>query len=187
MIGSLVGIIKFKEIDSLIVEVNGVGYQIFTPLFVWQNCKVNDKKELLIYTHVKENEISLFGFLDSENKQIFVNLLSVSGIGPRLALNIISFSRGSGSIINAIQEADVDFFTSIKGVGKKSGQRIIVDLKSKIGGLKDLEFETEQDLDLLEALKGLGFSREEIKKSVKGIKKDLPLEEKLRLALKKNQ
>jgi len=186
MIGFLSGVIKSKEINSLIVDVYGVGYQVFTPLFVWQNCRVNDKKEFLIYTHVREDGISLFGFLNKTNKKIFVDLISVSGIGPKLALNIISYSHGPRKIIQAIQEANVDFFIAIKGLGKKNSQRIIVDLKSKIGGLKDLEFETEQDSDLLAALKGLGFSREEIKKAVKGIKKSLPLEEKIRLSLKKH-
>lgn len=185
MIGYLSGTIKFKETNSLILEVNQVGYQVFTPLFVWQNCQVKEKKKLFIYTHVRENEISLFGFENQADKQIFINLLSVSGIGPKLALNIISYSQGTHNIIEAIQEADVGFFVSIKGLGKKRAQRVIVDLKPKIGGLKDLEFETEQDRELTEALKGLGFSGEEIKKSVKGIKKDLPLEEKIRLALRK--
>ena len=79
----------------------------------------------------------------------------------------------------------MEFFSSIKGLGKKGSQRIIVDLKPKIGGIADLEFESEQDADLLEALKGLGFSGEEIKKATKGIKKELSLEEKIKKALKK--
>ncbi|GAG34403.1 unnamed protein product, partial [marine sediment metagenome] len=91
---------------------------------------------------------------------------------------------GAKNIVRAIQNADVNFFESIKGIGKKAAQRIIIDLKSKIGGLKDLEFETEVNRDLIEALKGLGFSKEEIKKSIKGIKKDLTIEEKIKAALK---
>lgn len=187
MIGYLSGTIKFKEINSLIIEVNQIGYQVFTPLFIWQKCQAGDKQKLFIYTHVKEDEISLFGFSNQTDKQTFTHLISVSGIGPKLALNVISYAQGSRAIIKAIQEADVDFFTAIRGLGKKSSQRIIIDLKTKIGGLKDLEFETEQDQELLAALKGLGFSREEIKKSVRGIKKNLSLEEKIRLALQKSQ
>ena len=186
MIGFLSGIVKFKEVESLIVDVNAVGYQLFVPLFVWQECKIGDRKDFQIHTYVKEDEISLFGFLCREDKQIFRYLISVSGIGPKIALHIISYANGSRSIVHAIQNADVDFFEAVKGVGKKSSQRIIVDLKSKIGGVKDLEFETEQDRDLIAALKGLGFSNEEIKKSVKGIKKNLSLEEKIRFALRKS-
>jgi len=185
MIGYLRGKIQDKEINSLVLDVHGVGYRLLVPVFVWQNCQIGDRKEFLIYTHVREDDLSLFGFLEKADKQIFQNLLSVSGVGPKSALNMISYSRGAKNIVQAIQRADVDFFVSIKGLGKKSAQRIIIDLKSKLGGLKELEFEAEQDQDLLEALRGLGFSREEIKKAVKGIKKELSLEEKIRLALKK--
>jgi len=187
MIGSLSGIIKQKKFDSLIVDVGGVGYRVFTPVFVWQDCQIGDKRDFLIYTHVREDEISLFGFIKPADQEIFINLISVSGIGPKLALNILSYSRGASRVVKAIQDADVDFFVSVKGMGKKSSQRVIVDLKPKIGGIKELEFETEQDQELIEALKGLGFSREEIKKSIKGIKADLPLEDKIRLALKEER
>lgn len=184
MISYLSGIIKSKEADSLTLLINGIGYQVFVPVFVWQKSKIGEKKELFIYTHVREDELCLFGFSNKEDKQTFLFLISVSGIGPKIGLTILSFSNGAKNIIKAIQNADVDFFESIKGLGKKSSQRIIVDLKSKIGGLKELEFETEADQDLIIALTGLGFTKEEVKKSIKGIKKDLPLEDKLKLALK---
>ncbi|HUW21893.1 MAG TPA: Holliday junction branch migration protein RuvA [Candidatus Bathyarchaeia archaeon] len=187
MIGYLAGIIIKKESNSLIINVRGVGYRIFVPLYIWENCQLEDKKEFFIYTHVRETEISLFGFLTPAEEEIFIELISVSGIGPKLALNILSYSHGASRIIRAIQEADVDFFSSVKGLGKKNSQRVIVDLKPKLGGLKEIEFESEQDQDLIEALKGLGFSREEIKKSVKNINKDLPLAERIRQTLKNNQ
>lgn len=185
MIGYLSGTIKFKESTGIIVDVNGVGYRVFVPTFVLDSCQLGQKKEFLVYTHVRDNELSLYGFLNLADKEMFTYLISVSGIGPKLALNIFSYAQGANRILRAIQEANVDFFSSVKGVGKKSSQRIIVDLKSKLGGLKELEFETEQDQDLLTALRGLGFSREEIKLATKGVKKDLSLEEKIRLALKK--
>jgi len=185
MIGYLSGTVKFKNPDSLIVEVGGIGYQVFVPLFIWQNHQIGQAEEFLIYTHIKEDAFSLYGFINPADKQMFVNLIAISGIGPKIALTIISHAHGANKIIRAIQEADVDYFTAIKGLGKKGAQRLIVDLKPKLGSLKELEFETEQDLDLLEALKGLGFSSPEIKKAIKGIKKDLPLEEKIRLALKR--
>jgi Holliday junction DNA helicase RuvA len=193
MIGFLKGTIQSKNANSLIIDVHGVGYQVFAPLFLIQELKLDNPIALFIYTHVREDELSLFGFSSQEEKQIFLHLISVSGIGPKLSLNILSAANGAKNIIKAIQNAQVDFFENIKGVGKKSAQRIIVDLKSKIGGLKELEFEAEADRDLVEALKGLGFSHEEIKKSIlnvnknlehKRIKKDLSLEEKIKLALK---
>jgi len=185
MIGYISGKVLFKEENSLIIEAGGVGWEVSVPLFLWQNCRKDNEIDLHIYTHVREDEIKLFGFSARANKQIFLHLISVSGVGPKLALNILSQSKGSGVIVKAIEKADVEFFTSIKGLGKKGSQRIIVDLKSKIGGIVDLEFESEQDTDLFEALKGLGFSGEEIKKATKGIKKDLSLEEKIKMALRK--
>ena len=184
MIGYLSGTIKFKEEKSLIIDVKGVGYELHTPIFVLQECKEGEKKHFSIYMHVKENELTLFGFLNTEDKKIFLHLISVSGIGPKTGMTILSYANGAKNIIRGIQKADVNFFESIKGIGKKAAQRIIVDLKGKIGGLKDLEFETEADRDLIEALSGLGFSKEEIRKSIKGIDKDLDLEEKIRLALR---
>ncbi|PIS09618.1 Holliday junction branch migration protein RuvA [Candidatus Beckwithbacteria bacterium CG10_big_fil_rev_8_21_14_0_10_34_10] len=184
MIGFLKGIVSFIENDSIILNVKDVGYHLFIPLYFLQDLKVGDSKEFFVHTHVKENALDLYGFSTFSEKDIFTLLLSVGGIGPKLALTIVSYSNGPKNIIKAIKEAQVDFFESIKGIGKKAAQRIIVDLKSKLGGLKELEFEGMEDVDLIEALKGLGFENKEIKKAVKGIKKDLPLEEKIRLSLK---
>lgn len=185
MIGYLSGTIKFKGLNSLIVDVNGVGYRVLVPMFVLDDCQIAQKKEFMVYTHVRDDEISLYGFLNLADKEMFINLISVSGIGPKLALNVISYAQGASRVLRAIQEADVDFFGEVRGVGKKSSQRIIIDLKPKVGSLKELEFEAEQDQDLLSALRGLGFSKEEVKLATKGLKKDLSLEEKIRLALKK--
>lgn len=185
MIGYLTGTIKFKEANKLIVEVNNVGYQVQVPLFVLQESILGQRKAFFVHTYHHDDGLDLYGFFSTEDKEIFLHLISVGGIGPKSALNIVSYANGAKNIVRAIRKADVEFFSSIKGIGKKSAQRIIVDLKGKIGGLKDLEFETDVDRDLIEALKGLGFSQEEIRKGVKSIKKDLPLEEKIRLVLRR--
>ncbi|MFC1727740.1 Holliday junction branch migration protein RuvA [Patescibacteria group bacterium] len=185
MIGYLEGQIKEKYPEQLLVNVRGVGYQLSVPNFVWQNCQKNEKKSFLVYTHVREDEISLYGFLKPADKEIFIKMIGVSGIGPRLSMSVLSFARGAGRIIRAIADAEVDYFVEVKGLGKKSAQRLIIDLKSQVGGLKELEFESQQDPDLLEALKSLGFSKDEIIKAIKGINQKLPLEEKIRQILKK--
>lgn len=186
MIGYLKGQIQSKTTERLILNVGNVGYELAVPFFELDRAKTGETKEYLVYTHVREDELSLFGFSSPADRQIFTHLISVSGIGPKLGIGIISQAGGAKKIVRAIQEADVEFFTSVKGLGKKGAQRLIVDLKSKLGGLKELEFDTEADYELVEALEGLGFSKKEIIGSIKGIKADLPLEEKLKLALKKS-
>lgn len=185
MIGYLKGKIQTKE-EGLIVNVGGVGYRVSVPLFVLDACRIGTEVELHVYTHVREDELALFGFVEAADRRMFASLLSVSGIGPKLGMAVISHSGGAMRIIRAIQEADVDFFTSVKGLGKKGAQRLIVDLKPKLGGLKELDFEAESDRELVEALEGLGFSKKEILVSVKGIKPELSLQEKIKLALKKS-
>jgi holliday junction DNA helicase RuvA len=184
MIGSLKGKIQTIQKSFLILDVRDVGYQIFIPHFELTGLKLNDKKEYFIYTYVKEDQITLYGFSSLEDQEIFINLISIAGIGPKTAINILSYSNGSKNIVRAVQEADVDFFSEIKGIAKKTAQRIIVDLKPKIGSIKDIEFETEADRDLVDALYGLGFSKDEVKKAIKGIDKNLSLQEKLKQALK---
>lgn len=184
MIGYLKGIIKHKDSNNLIIDIHDVGYEVFVPGFVFLNSQINKPIELFIYTHVRDEEISLFGFTNHQDKQVFLQLISVSGIGPRTALNIISYAQGSAKIIQAIQNADVDFFTAVKRVGKKSGQRIIIDLKTKIGSNKDLEFETEADQDLIAALKHLGFDQQEIRKAIRSVDEKLTLPAKISSALK---
>ena len=186
MIGYLKGQVYSKEQESLVVLAGGVGYQVSVPFFVAEKLNLSDECELQIYTHVREDQLSLYGFLTPGDKKIFSSLMSVSGIGPKLALGIISQSGGAAKIISAVQAADVGFFTNIKGLGKKGAQRLIVDLKTKLGGLKELDFEPEFDRELVEALEGLGFSKKEIAGSVKGVDKDLSLEEKIKFALKKS-
>lgn len=187
MIGFLSGQIKSKQPDSLILDVNGVGYVVFLPEFVLKNCQTDTQAEFLIYTHVREDEISLFGFGQQTDREIFIQLISVSGIGPRLATAVLSHAQGADRVIKSIRNADVDFFTQVKGLGKKGAQRIIVDLKPKLGSLEELKFETETDDDLMEALIGLGFSKKEIQKVTQDIDTNLPLEEKIKQALKNHE
>ena len=186
MIGFLSGQIKSKQKDNLILNVNGVGYVICLPEFVLKDCQVNTQAEFLIYTYVREDEISLFGFTQPTDREIFIQLISVSGIGPRLAAAVLSHAQGADRVIKSIRNADVNFFTQVKGLGKKGAQRIIVDLKSKLGSLEELKFDSEADNDLVEALKGLGFSKPEIQKATKDINTSLSLEEKIKQALKKH-
>ena len=136
MIGYLKGTASFSG-SELIVIVNGVGYQVHVGRPALSAITTSEEIEHHIHTHVREDALELYGFKTSEEKRLFLLLLNVSGVGPRTALAITE--RDPQSIISAVQQANSSFFSSIPRVGKKVAQKIIIDLKSKLGSLKDLD------------------------------------------------
>jgi len=171
--------------NELTVLVGGVGYDV--KVANQSLADISGKKEisLHIYTHVKEDKLELFGFNSINDKSLFKLLISVSGVGPATAMNILN--KGSQQIIDAIQNADVSFFTSVKRVGKKAGQKIIIDLKSKLGGIKDLDLTpfNQMQSDMLEALTSIGFDENRANQVIKDLDlKDIPLEKAVKMAIK---
>ena len=188
MIGFLSGKLLEADLNTIIIDVSGVGYLVHPSASVLgKNLMVGEKIDLPIYTHVREDQITLFGFSSKAELELFKQLLTVSGVGPKSGLAIV----GSGTVTeikSAISNADVDFFQSISGIGKKTAQRIIIDLKSKIGEVKELDLssvEIKQRKDLLTALKSMGITTEEAKDAIKNVDVNLPLQEQIRLALKR--
>lgn len=168
------------------IDVGGVGYSVVPSASVrGKNLLIGSLLSLYIHTHVRENELKLFGFSSLEERQIFELLLSVSGVGPKTALAIVSVG-GPQEVRRAIGTADVEHFTSIPGVGKKTAQRIIVDLKSKIGGIGELDLSSDQSgsTELFSALKSMGFRSEEIKEATKKIDRTKGLEAQIKQALR---
>lgn len=161
MIGLLRGTPRLFGTD-LIVDVNGVGYQITATAGLLAEVAHQAEIELFVYTHVREDALELFGFRSREEKRLFLLLLDVSGVGPRTALAITE--RDPQSIITAVQQADSRFFSTIPRVGKKMAQKIIIDLKSKLGSLKELDLgpTSSQEQDIVNALAALGFKEEDI-------------------------
>lgn len=161
MIGYLKGSPKLLGND-LIIDVHGVGYQVSTTSSFLTEIVHSQEIELFVYTHVKEEALELFGFRSTEEKRLFLLLLDVSGVGPRTALAIIE--RSPQEIITAVQQADSRFFSSIPRVGKKVAQKIIIDLKSKLGSLKELDLgpTSAQHQEIVNALAGLGFAEEDV-------------------------
>jgi Holliday junction DNA helicase RuvA len=166
MISSLKGKVGWVRGKQMEIEVSGIGY------LVWAG-KGNfvEGQEIKVYTHmaVSENDVSLYGFETIADLDLFKMLITVSGVGPKTAAQILG-STGSLEIIKAIGEADVDFFKKIKGIGLKTAQRIIVDLKSRIGGLGELNLKDNLPLledDLVLSLRQLGFERREIETVVR--------------------
>ena len=179
MISSLKGKIDRISGDYIEVEVSGVGYLVFVGK---KNYQIDDEIKIYTYMAVSENEIALYGFENWDDVNLFKMLISVSGVGPKTGAQILAETK-SDLIIKAIGNADVDFFQKIKGIGKKTAQRIIIDLKSKIGGLGELDLsrdDNKADDDLILSLKQLGFDKKEIEKVVKKMPAEIILiEEKI--------
>src|SRR3989338_1410995 len=171
MISYLSGITKFKGPNCLIVLVNGVGYKVFVPADILSRISLNSPVSLFTHTHVKEDALDLYGFINQEELALFELMLGVSGIGPKTALSI--FSNGKlPKIKEAVVKGDVDFFTAVPRLGTKNAQKIIIELRSKLGsiGKLDLEAETPETKEIIEALKSFGFLVSEAKEALKGIK-----------------
>ncbi len=184
MIGYLIGEIFEIGQGSLILLVGGVGYKILVPASLVSGWRVGEKIALRTYTYVREDVLSLFGFRTKNQLELFEKLLSVSGVGPKLALGV--FNAGTAEeIVSAIRRAEVDFFTAVSGIGKKGAQRLIVELKSKVGTEEEIDLSDwpERD-DAFKGLMGLGFSRGEAIQALKKIDKKIPVEEQIKLALK---
>lgn len=187
MIGFLNGVVFFKEGNYIILDVKGVGYKVLAASDVLSKAIKGTPLELFIYTHVREDNISLFGFLESSDLKLFENLIGVSGIGPKTAMNI--FSQGKRSqIVSAIISADTSFFKSVPRLGQKNAQKIIIELKNKFGGIRDLDL-SGKDMsgseEVVVALKGFGFTNKEINDAIRAVKKDgQKVAETIRLALR---
>ena len=190
MIGSLNGQIEFSGNNYLVINVNGVGYKVIaSSVIIEKTKKLKDKVKLFISTQMKENSLSLYGFDKIEDLKVFEQLLQVSGIGPKTAISV--FDVGSGEEIkNAIAQNDVSFFTAVSGVGKRSAQRIIIDLKSKIDAKEEFPFKDIKEYeDVVLALKSLGYSSRDAHQGIQEIvknnkKKTFSTEELLKLCLK---
>lgn len=185
MIGSLTGTVDYKDASCLIVAVGGVGYKVYIPVSISSN--VGDQIKLFTHTHVREDVLELYGFTDPTDLKVFEYLISVSGVGCKTALGV--FSVGSRKeIITAITSNDVAFFTSVPRLGKKNAQKIIIELKNKLGGQEDLDLsaaDSDDANEVIAALKTFGFSPAESRAALKGLNgQGESVSEKVRLALK---
>ncbi len=186
MIRRLHGTVVEINTTLLVVDVHGVGYAVHCTEKLASLCKLNETILLFIHTHVREDTLDLYGFREQQELLLFEQLLTVSGIGPRIASSIIE--RGAAATENAVRTSDVDFFTTIPRLGKKNAQKIIIELKNKLGGLKELDLtgtgsgETKQ---IVEALTGMGFGRPEVIEAIKKLESDdVTIEQKIRHILK---
>jgi Holliday junction DNA helicase RuvA len=161
MIGFLSGEIGVIQ-DKILVKTGGVGYEVAVGTNTLAILAQVPTGELFIHTHVKEEALELYGFRTLEERSLFRLLLSVSGVGPKTALAIAN--TGADSLRSAVQTADVGFFTTVPRVGKKLAQKIIIELKSKLGSLTELQLDTPVgvDQDAAAALTALGFDEQTV-------------------------
>jgi holliday junction DNA helicase RuvA len=179
VIAQISGTLAQKIPGEIIVDVGGVGYQVLIPLNVfYQLPEIGAAISLQIYTHVREDALQLFGFNDLAEKQVFLLLISVSGIGPKLAVNILS-GIPAEELARALKEGDQVRLIAIPGVGRKLAERMIVELKDKFAAISPAGVESAKPVigsqvmqDAVSALVNLGYKRPEAEKTVREVLKN---------------
>lgn len=184
MIGYLHGTIRTTA-NPLIVDVHDVGYTVHITEALRSRITVGSVVSLRIHPHITEGTFDLYGFESDQELYVFSLLLSVSGIGPKTALATVG--KGVAEVQQAVVAADVDFFTSIPRLGKKNAQKLIIELKTKLGDLTDLDLsEPDSDtVDVLEALISMGFDKTQSKKVLQQLNdQQLTVQERMKQAIK---
>jgi Holliday junction DNA helicase RuvA len=188
VIASLTGQITSMGQDSLVVQVAGVGFQVFVPKTLLDAAAAPGQDvTLFTHLHVRENELTLYGCGSEEELALFRLLQSVSGIGPRVALAILSFLPPD-RLRAAIAQEDVTTLARVPGIGPKTGRKLVFDLKDKMAAQLPADEPrpalTEADADLIAALTSLGYSVTEAQEALRALPREpLPLEERVRMAL----
>ncbi len=192
MIAHIKGIIAEKFNTSVIVDVHGVGYEVALTALDYEDANLNDEKKFYTYHRVAEAVEELYGFSTLAAKRIYELLISVNGVGPKAAMAILSLGSPE-EVRNAIANADATYIAKAAGVGKKSAERVIVDLRDKVGlpskyGAADIIGATkvDQNDEALDALMALGFPLKDATEALSGIDESLSVEERIKLALKKH-
>jgi len=190
MISSLRGLLAAKGTDHIVVEVGGVGIKVFVPTSLLDSLgDPGQEIYLATHLHVRENELALYGFTSAEGLELFEMLLRVSGIGPRTALSIMSF-LATETLKEAIAKGDVASLTRIPGIGKKTAERLVVDLRDKVGamigaGATPFVGITAAEAEVIAALTTLGYSVMEAQGAVRALPDEkMDLEEQVLLALR---
>lgn len=191
MIATLTGQVAEKIADIVVLDVGGVGYGLLMTGEDYGRLGTGATAKVYIYEHIREQSHDLFGFLTLDTKQLFEQLLGVNGVGPKMALNVLSVGAAN-DVRAAIASGDVKFIQQAQGVGKRVAERIVVDLKDKVGlegvelastGLLQSDALLRKD-DAVEALVSLGFSAQDAATALVNVPADIPLEDRIKLALK---
>lgn len=192
MISHIKGTIEEKfGANGVILDVSGVGYELMVPTPDFENVNLGEEKKFYTYHQVRENTEELYGFSSLAAKKLFELLISVQGIGPKAGVGILSLADAE-EVRNAIANGDTVFISKASGVGKKSAERVIVDLKDKVGipskyGATEVKYGVKADKEpdeALDALIALGFPLKEAAMALENVDPTLSVEERVKLALK---
>lgn len=181
MIAHLNGILLSKQATSVIIDVGGVGYEVTIPVSTFYELpNITEPVQLRIYTHVREDALQLYGFKTSRERELFLRLISVSGIGPKLGITLLS-GMSADEMIASIKGNNIAKLTLIPGVGRKTAERLVVELREKVGSLSSAAVEEESGIaaafptelsadsvrtDALSALLNLGYQRTAAEKAI---------------------
>ncbi len=187
---TLSGEISEKLQELVVLEAGGIGYGLFVTVEDYGQLKQGDTAKLYVYEHIRESAYDLYGFVSPDTKALFEQLLSVNGVGPRMALNMLSIGSSS-EVKHAIAGGDTKFIQAANGVGKRVAERVVVDLKDKVGLLSSASTDSlfvsnaaaQQD-EAVQALVSLGYTPADALAALDGIKPDLPAEDRIKQALK---
>lgn len=191
MIATLSGAVAEKFEDSIVIDCAGVGYGVYVTHEDFGRMTTGHPAKVYVYEHIREQQHDLFGFITRETQKLFMTLLGVNGIGPKMALNVLSIGSVNDVRV-AIAAGDVKYIQQAQGVGKRVAERIVVDLKDKVG-LEGVDLASTGLLqsdgllladEAVEALVSLGYSAQDAAKALQRIDASLPTEERIRQALK---
>ncbi len=185
MIRLIEGTVHSFEEGGVVIVVGGIGYVVFVPVRVLERVKPGQNVQLFIYQHVREDQLALYGFDDRADLAFFRQLIGVSGVGPKLGLLILSRFTAD-EVKRAIVHGDMTVLTSISGIGRKTAERIVVDLKDTVSIVAEESAGTGggQTMQLLEALLAFGYTKAEALQVIRHVDQSQPLEEQLRTALR---
>lgn len=186
MIVYLEGKIHDKLLNSVVVLVEGVGYEVFMTEQNMNSSDIRTGKTAKIFTyhHIRDNSMELYGFLTESEKKMFLSLLLVSGIGPKVALGILNVTSVK-VLQQAVVNQDSSILEKVSGIGTKKAQKIIIELKDKIEGVDVAEIMPSVEKDVVDALESFGYSRVQIQKAIREIPSEIEkVEEKIKATLK---
>lgn len=191
MIATLAGVVSEKLADVVVLDVRGVGYGLYVTAEDHGKLVSGEQAKLYVYEHVREQAHDLFGFLSRDTQSLFEQLLNVNGVGPKMALNMLSIGS-AGAVRQAIASGDVKLIQQANGVGKRVAERVVVDLKDKVGlASVDLELtgvlQSEEGLlkdEAVEALVALGYTSADAASALQKVDPKLSTEDRVKKALK---